>query len=188
MAADDGAIVQEMISAAFGGDSAAFGKLVSMYQQPVYSICMRYLRGEEANDAAQEVFIKAFVHRHRFSADKSVLPWLLTISKNLCIDKLRKRPTEHPLEHSGQEPTCARPDAEQTMVSKQTLSLIHQVMSRLPEGQREAIVLHHVEGLPYKEVAHVLGVPQGTIMTWLHRGRKSIKNALHRSEKARENE
>ncbi|MBN2340308.1 MAG: RNA polymerase sigma factor [Deltaproteobacteria bacterium] len=175
--------IQDMISAAFSGDSAAFGTLVTMYQQPVYSMCMRYLKGEDARDAAQEVFIKAFVHRQRFSADKSVLPWLLTIAKNLCIDRIRKNRHEVPGIAEMSEPSSSAPNAEQHAVSRQTLNLVEQEIRQLPDGQREALVLHHVEGLPYKEVSDVLGVPQGTVMTWLHRGRNTLMQALNRSEK-----
>ena len=173
---------QRLAADAFGGDRDAFGKLVMMYQTPVYSICMRYLKGEDARDAAQEVFIRAFVRRDQYSPDRSVLPWLMTIARNLCIDRLRKKRFESPIEHNS-EPRCEAATAEAQLSTRQSIDLVQQQLSKLPEGQREAIVLHHVEGLAYKEISDVLNVPQGTVMTWLHRGRKSLTAALKRSER-----
>lgn len=174
---------QALISAAFAGDRNAFGKLVHMYQKPVYRLCMRYMKNEEARDIAQDVFIKAFVNRQRFSQDKAVLPWLLTIAKNQCIDKLRKYGRETQLDMQAHEPVCPNQNVEQQITSKQTLQIVETQMNRLPEGQREAIVLHHVEGLAYKEISDVMDVPEGTVMTWIHRGRKAIIQALHRTER-----
>lgn len=173
---------QQWVTAAFAGDRDGFGKLVSMYQKPVYSMCMRYMKGEEAQDAAQEVFVRAFVNRHRFSADKAVLPWLLTIARNLCIDKLRRGKRETTTDFQNAEPVSDKQNAEQELSQKQTMALVGRQMDALPEGQREAIVLHHIHGLPYKEISDVMNVPQGTVMTWLHRGRKAILQAVKRNE------
>ncbi|MBN2716963.1 MAG: RNA polymerase sigma factor [Deltaproteobacteria bacterium] len=174
---------QRLLRDAFGGDRAAFGKLVIMYQTPVYSICMRYLKGEDARDAAQEVFIKAFVRREQYVSGSSPLPWLLTIARNLCIDRLRKKRVETPIDAAG-EPQSAVASAEAQLETRQSLEIVRQQMEKLPAGQREAIVLHHVEGLAYREIAEVLSIPQGTVMTWLHRGRRTIADALKRHEKA----
>ena len=168
---------QQMINAAFGGDRDAFGHLVTMYQTPVYSICWRYLKNEDARDAAQEVFIKAFVRREQYTTGRAALPWLMTIARNLCIDRLRTKRIETPIETCS-EPRSLDATAEEKLVTRQSLSIIQQQMEKLPEGQREAILLHHVEGLAYKEISDVLGIPQGTVMTWLHRGRKTLLSAL----------
>ncbi|MBN2526378.1 MAG: RNA polymerase sigma factor [Deltaproteobacteria bacterium] len=168
---------QQLVKEAFAGDSAAFGKLVVMYQTPVYSACMRYLGGEDARDAAQEVFMKAFIHREQFVQQRAVLPWLMTIARNLCIDRLRRRRPETTIEQST-EPRSSYASAEEQIATKQSLAMVNEQMARLPSGQREAIVLHHVEGLAYKEIAEVLDIPEGTVMTWLHRGRKTLQNAL----------
>ncbi len=178
---DTGAMEQQLIADAFGGDKIAFGKLVQRYQAPVFSACARYLKGEDARDAAQEVFIRAFVHRARFAPDRAILPWLLTISRNLCIDRLRKTRMETPMSHD-MDPRSGASSAEDMLVSRQSLEIVRQQMDKLPDGQREAIVLHHVEGLAYRDVAEVLDVPMGTVMTWLHRGRKTLVNALNRAK------
>lgn len=177
---------QQLITDAFAGDSVAFGQLVKMYQTPVYSACMRYLKGEDARDAAQEVFMKAFVYRDQFVQGRLVLPWLMTITRNLCIDRLRRKRPETPMDQAA-EPRSVDSSAEEQISTRQSLELVNQQMSRLPEGQREAIVLHHVEGLAYREIAQVLNVPEGTVMTWLHRGRKTLQDALRRLGQVGEN-
>ena len=175
------ALEQQLVCDAFNGDKVAFGKLVQRYHAPVFSACARYLNGEDARDAAQEVFIKAFVHRSRFTPERAVLPWLLTIGRNLCIDRLRKSRGEMAMAPE-MEPPSTEASAEEQLAARQSLEIVRQQMDQLPEGQREALVLHHVEGLAYREVSDVLGIPIGTVMTWLHRGRKSLLHALKRSE------
>ena len=172
---------QKLITDAFSGDRTAFGQLVSMYQTPIYSVCMRYLKGEDARDAAQEVFIKAFVRREQYTQGRKALPWLMTIARNLCIDRLRKKQVETPMDQCV-EPKSEDATAEEQLVTRQSLSIVQQQMKKLPEGQREAIILHHVEGMAYKEISDVLGIPQGTVMTWLHRGRNTLLGALKKRE------
>jgi RNA polymerase sigma-70 factor, ECF subfamily len=167
----------ELARAAAAGDEEAFAAIVTRYQRPVWSLCRRFVGEAEADDAAQEVFVRAFLHRERFDPSRPLAPWLLTIARRHCIDRLRRarlRPTpDADVEHTA----AVQPDVESAAGARQELGRLAAALARLPEGTREAILLFHVEGLAYREIAEVLDVPIGTVMTWLHRGRKALAGA-----------
>lgn len=168
----------KLVKDAFRGDSAAFCRIVERYQDPVYNLCARYLLPADAEDMAQETFVRAFVHRERFDPNRPLLPWLLTIARRLCLDRLRARKRAPSTEAESAEVQDPGMFADDQLGAKQELALLDRALRKLPEGQREAIVHHHVDGLSYQEVASLLDVPIGTVMTWLHRGRARLKEQL----------
>jgi RNA polymerase sigma-70 factor (ECF subfamily) len=169
---------KSLANRAVAGESDAFAEIVRRYQNPVFRICLRYVSRDDAEDAAQETFVRAFVHRERFDPNRPLLPWLMTIAKRICIDRVRKH--EPDLDEEIERAPARDPatDAEQTTSTREELRRLEGALAELPEGQREALVLFHMEGMPYKEIATTLGVPVGTIMTWLHRGRARLQSLL----------
>ena len=160
------------------GDASAFGQIVMRYQRPVYSLCARHLDGAEAEDAAQETFVRAFVHIKAFDSGRPLLPWLLTIARHLSLDRLRKRRPDFDSETIEASVDLDHADAEQNAATHEALHSVDQVLAKLPAPQREALILFHVEGLAYRDIAATLDVPLGTVMTWLHRGRAILRQAL----------
>lgn len=173
-----------VLAAAFRGDEAAFTAVVERYQGPVYRLYRRFLVEADAEDAAQETFVRAFVHRADYEAGRPVLPWLLAIARRLCIDRLRRAGREQLLD-AGEDADWADPgaDALEQAATRETCERLAAGLQTLPEGQREALVLFHAESLSYRDVARALGVPQGTVMTWLHRGRARLRVLLGRAER-----
>jgi len=169
----DRAAEAELVSRAKTGDSAAFSALVCRYQRPIFSLCVRYLPRTDAEDIAQETFVRAFVNREKIDPTRPPLPWLFTIARRLCLDRLRKKsPSLDEAPELGAD-TAAQPDA--VLAAHEELGLLQQGLASLPEGQREAVVLYHLEDMSYQEVAASLAVPVGTVMTWLHRGRAKLR-------------
>jgi RNA polymerase sigma-70 factor, ECF subfamily len=168
----------DVLYAAFRGDGAAFQKIVERYQRPVLNLCYRYIDGADAEDAAQETFVRAFLNRARFDPERQPLPWLLTIARRLCIDRNRSRKPRFHDELDHERLAEDGPAADERLHQKEILSVLSKALETLPEGQREAVVLHHVEGLAYKEIARILEVPMGTVMTWLHRGRARLQASV----------
>jgi RNA polymerase sigma-70 factor (ECF subfamily) len=159
------------------GDGAAFGEIVRRYQAQVFRLCRRFVGPSDAEDIAQEAFVRAFLNVRRFDASRPLAPWLLTIARRLCIDRLRQRKARP----AADEDTDALPTqatAESDTAAKQTLVLLSAALKDLPEGQREAVLLFHMEELAYKDIATVLDVPIGTVMTWLHRARAHLREKL----------
>jgi RNA polymerase sigma-70 factor (ECF subfamily) len=174
--------------AAARGDRHAFGQLVDLHKRTVHGLCYRLLRdAEEARDAAQECFVRAYAAVSTFDASQPFAPWVLRIARNHCLDLLRRRtPATQRLELDAEvEDGVARelPDPEavrgdDALERRQLAGLLERAVGDLPPSYREVVHLFHVEQLSYKEIAATLGVPIGTVMTWLHRARSKLRVAL----------
>ena len=147
------------------------------FHRPVYRFCWRLVRSSDAEDLAQDTFVRAFVHFERFDPQRPVLPWLIAIARRLCLDLLRRRQVMARVETlpvTG--PPAADPEGEASL--REQLSRLERALDGLDEGPRMAIVLFHIEEMSYRDIAAALEVPMGTVMTWLHRGRAQLKRAL----------
>jgi len=180
--------------AAASGDRRAFTRLVDQAKRPVYGLCLRLLQDEEdARDAAQEAFVRAWAALPGFDAGQPFAPWVLRIARNHCIDVVRRRlPRARKLELDAERddgerielPDAAAPRADDRLEQAQVARTLDAAVARLPERYREVIHLFHVEQLSYKEIASTLEVPIGTVMTWLHRARAQLRQDLSPREGA----
>jgi len=159
------------------GDFAAFDELVQRFHRAVYRSCWRLLRSADAEDAAQDTFVRAFVHFERFDPTRPVLPWLVAIARRLCLDVLRRRRVRARIEAAPVAgPSPAGPEGEASL--REQLSRLEKALADLDEGPREAVLLFHIEGMSYRDIAAALEVPIGTVMTWLHRGRAELRKVV----------
>ena len=171
--------------AAAAGDKSAFGRLVESHKASVYGLCYRLLGStDEARDAAQETFVRAYLGMRDFDDAQPFSAWALRIARNHCIDQLRRRrPTlglssERSEDDTGVAPELADKQAmggEQAMQEREAQRDLDLAIARLPPRYREVISLFHVQHKSYAEIAHLLTVPMGTVMTWLHRARKELR-------------
>jgi RNA polymerase sigma-70 factor (ECF subfamily) len=169
---------RRLAQGAVAGDSQAFAEIVDRFKGSVLGICRRYVGGLDAQDLAQETFVRAFVNRERFDPSRPLKPWLLTIARNLCIDRLRSSERrQHPEPDMSVYPDRSV-NAEQELASREQLTLLRRGLLELPDGQREVIAMYHQDGLSYREMSEVLDVPIGTVMTWLHRGRRRLREIV----------
>jgi RNA polymerase sigma-70 factor (ECF subfamily) len=167
----------QLAERAQGGDSHAFAELVTRYQRPIRAACMRYLRSSEADDTAQETFVRAFVHIGDFDPQRPMLPWLITIARRLCLDRLRRR--KHEADDTAVElARSTETSAEDAASQREQLHHLQTAMAKLAEGPREALALFHFDELSYQEIATAMEVPIGTVMTWIHRGREELRAHL----------
>lgn len=177
-----------LVAAARSGDRKAFGTLVETYQRRVYAIAYGILRNrEDAWDAAQEAFVKAYKNLDRFEGTSAFYTWLYRITYNLSIDVLRDRnrrdatplddgrKLEDALQKQGRRPD-GHPDEHADR--KELTKVLHDAMNRLSEKHRSIIVLREVEGLSYEEMADVLGISKGTVMSRLFHARKNLQKLL----------
>ena len=174
--------------AATKGDRKAFGQLVDVHKRAVYGLCFQLLRHpEEARDAAQETFARAYAALSTYDAVQPFAPWVLRIARNHCLDVLRRRLPEAQQVALDAEPgdgaprELADPAAERgddALERRQLAGALEAAVAALPQNYREVVHLFHVEHLSYKEIAATLDVPIGTVMTWLHRARARLRTAL----------
>jgi RNA polymerase sigma-70 factor (ECF subfamily) len=186
----------DLVAAALAGQPEAFGELVQRYQRPVFGLIVRMVRNRgEAEEIAQEVFIKAYSKLESFDRLRKFSSWIFKIAHNATIDHMRKRriatvPLETPPEEGAQlADILAGPESEgpeQVAVRGEMALALDQAMETLRPEQREILLLRFQHGLSYGELAEVMSLPLGTIKTHLHRARKHLAQCLEGSEWAPE--
>ncbi len=171
--------------AAAAGDKASFSRLVEKHKTSVFGLCYRLVGStDEARDAAQEAFVRAYTGIRDFDARQPFGAWVLRIARNHCIDLLRRRRPTLALvsETRGEDPEPgAAPEpadqfavgGEQAVQESEAQRDLDAAVASLPPRYREVIALFHVQHKSYAEIAMALNVPMGTVMTWLHRARRS---------------
>lgn len=162
-----------VIERARAGDLAAFERLVREYEQLVFRTALRLLgRVEDAQDAAQETFLRLHRNLDRFKPGRELAPWLYTITVNICRDIRRRRPAAAP-DSFEVEDTAPGPHDE--LAEAERRRILAQGLESLPEKQRAAVVLRDIEGLPTREVAHILGASEATVRSHVSAARLKLK-------------
>ncbi len=185
----DSALNRAVISRCIRRDAEAFGLLVDQYQARVYGFVRRMVpNADDAEDIAQEVFVRAFQNIHRFDGRASLATWLFKIAGNLCIDRARRqkrRPEEVPLaagpaaDGSELEAPDRRWDPESRAVALEMHEAVERAVAGLSEKLRSVLLLYDLEELSYDEIAAVAGIPVGTVKSRLFLARARIQDALN---------
>lgn len=166
------------------GDEAAFEEIVLACQDRVYNLCRQMLGSKrDAEDAAQDAFIKAYKNLNNFEPSASFFSWLYRIAVNTCLDYKRRPATRSFFMPSGDggftvEPRSNQPSPEDLYESKRLGKAIDQGLNMISEKLRAVIVLREIEGLPYEEIAEILGISVGTVKSRLSRGRDELRKCL----------
>jgi RNA polymerase sigma-70 factor (ECF subfamily) len=181
----------ELIRQCRRGDIERFSLLVARYQDRIYNLALRLLDDrEDALDAAQETFVKAFGALAEFQLDRPFAPWLYRIATNVCFGLLRKRRpgtvAMDGLEEgaTGRQLTqafdigTAQADPERCLEQAIRDEEIHRAVLTLPEPYRSVVLLRYMEEMSYEAIASVLEMPMGTVKTCLHRARKRLRAIL----------
>jgi RNA polymerase sigma-70 factor, ECF subfamily len=183
---------QDVILHARKGRETAFRELIRRYERPVFSLIYRMVRDRElAEDLAQETFIKVLNALGRYDPRYKFSSWIFKIAHNTTLDQLRKKePETLSLEGSPHARTAEQAaatsftavdtaeDPEQYTHGRQLGSEIEAAIERLRPEYRAAIVLWHIEGRPYDEIAQIMDLPLGTVKTYIHRGRNELRGML----------
>jgi len=166
-----------LIAAAVAGRNEAFGTLVERYERAVYHLAFRTLRDtEEAKDAAQEAFFKAYRALRTFRPGAKFSTWIFTITYHACCDRLARRKR-----YSNDElPDRADPGAGPAELAERTDTAVRlrAAIDDLPEKYRAVVTLFHLQGRQYEEIAAVLDLPMGTVKTHLFRAKELLRKAL----------
>lgn len=169
---------------AAGGDREALEALLREHGPAIFKLCHHVAGPAEGPDAAQLAFERIVQRIDRYDADKGAFrSWALTVARNVCRDRLRRRGLERAaFAADGETMTAiaasAQPDPERVALARLDAGDLAVALETLPEKMRSAIVLFHVHESSYEQIATTLEVPLGTVMTWLHRGRKRLRAAL----------
>ena len=176
---------RELMERLARGDREALQPLMERHHRRLYRIALSYLRNaDDALDAVQEVFVKAFVNAARWDARSEVGPWLTRITINQSIDGYRRvrrrRTSEEPLEEEGHVRAVAAddPSPERRVMGREISERITAALSGLPEKQRSVFVLRHYEEMSLEQIADCLGMSLGTVKSSLHRAIHRLRDRL----------
>jgi len=168
-----------LIEQAQNGDRNAFGELVRRHYQGVVLVVYR-MCGDTglAEDAAQEAFMRAWVNLPSYQPQARLRNWLYRIAVNAALDVLRSKPEETLEDEQARMVTDQAAGPETALIEKERVALLQQAMTSLPEAARSVLVLREYGGLSYQEIAGVLDVPVGTVMSRLNYARNRLREIL----------
>ncbi len=181
----------EWVNAALEGDQDAFADIVSAFQDSVYNLCYRML-GErtEAEDAAQEAFLRAYMNLTRYDAARSFKTWLLSIASNYCIDRLRRRRLQWI--SLDDEPVSDRlalhsndPEPEIATLNKEQSAAIQLLLNDLSPDYRAVVVLRYWYDYSYAEIADIMDTTESAVKSRLFRARQALADKLGSDSAAR---
>lgn len=183
MSAEDKALDKDLAARASRGDVEAFRDLVQKHSGLVYRVSLRMLGGNDAQDAAQEVWVRVWRSMDNFRGDSAFSTWLYRITVNTCLSVRQKTARRDEREYGGEmpylpEPTGGDADPEAAALSHERREELQAALGHVREEHRAALVLRHMEGLSYAEIAEVMDVPDGTAKGWVSRGRAAMLVAL----------
>jgi RNA polymerase sigma-70 factor, ECF subfamily len=171
-------------------DAEAFAVLVERWEGPIRNLCMRMLgdahRGE---DLAQEAFTKVFAARRSYVPNGKFSTFLWRVALNLCYDELRRRERrrETPLENDSENALAEFSSNEMTpdtsLAREETAARVRDALMKIPETYRSVLVLRHYEDLKFREIAEVLGIPEGTVKSRMAEGLSHLARLLDNKEK-----
>lgn len=183
---------QEVIARALEGREAAYRELIGRYERPVFSLIYRLVRDRErAEDLAQDTFIKVLNHLERYDPTYKFSSWIFKIAHNTALDQLRKKElatlsldgSPHATDAEEVDATVLTAIAsdetpEDYAANRELGTVLERAIATLRPEYRTAIILWHVEGRPYDEIAEIMGVPLGTVKTYIHRARGELRQKL----------
>jgi len=183
---------QDVVLEARAGRQAAYRELVRRYERPIFSLIYRMVRNrEQAEDLSQETFVKALNAIESYRPEYKFSSWIFKIANNVSIDHLRRREldtlsldgsphalTPEAIQASALQLGDRQETALEELEAKELGGEIEVAISALRPEYRSCILLRHVEGRPYEEIAAMLDLPLGTVKTYIHRARGELRQAL----------
>ena len=175
---------QDLVQRCLDGDGAAWDTLVRTYWKRVFNLAYKFVaRYDDAEDLTQEIFVKLFRALETYDRRASFETWLTRVTRNLCIDRYRRRRREEQrftgdvdLDTLRLDELTSTPDA--ALAQRDEIATVRRALAKLPATYREAVALRDVHDLSYEEIARRLQLPEGTVKSRINRGRKELARYL----------
>jgi RNA polymerase sigma-70 factor (ECF subfamily) len=182
---------EELVALSIGGDVESFNQLVVRWERPIYALAYRVIgREEEARDVVQETFLRAFRGIGNFRGQAKLSSWVYRIALNLCRDWIRRErrtpilPTPEGVDVIELAAEQGPAESIEDLVARNDMSqVVADLMTRLPEEQRTAIILKEYHGMTFQEIADLQGVPLSTVKTRLYQGLNVLRRHLQQQGK-----
>jgi RNA polymerase sigma-70 factor (ECF subfamily) len=171
---------EDVVQKCLQGDKEAFSILVEKYKKPVLHFIYRMVKSkDEANDLAQDTFIKVYENLWKFNRDKKFSSWMFQIAKNLSLDYLKKKKPLYIEDEVMENYTDLTEGPEEMMTRIETKQELSDAVEKLPTHLKTAVILYHINNLSYKEISDALDIPLYTVKNQLFKARKKLKQILN---------
>src|SRR5438477_9425189 len=185
-AAASGDDVESLIQRCLRGDQGAWELIVRQYWRKVFNVAYKFVgKHDEAEDLAQDIFLKIFKSLDTFDRRANFQTWLISISRNLCIDHYRsvrkeRETIDRDVDASELAPASRDPGPVQVLEQHDRVELLRQAMSALPDTLRTAVLMRDIQELSYQEIADKLRLPEGTVKSRINRGRNELARQIRK--------
>lgn len=181
---------KELVDRCRQGNDEAWRQLVDHFGQKVYSIAYHFtLKREDAEELAQEIFLKVFENLHRYDGSFPLTAWLVSLSRNLCIDRYRRRKREKSFRFVSDDAVApllqSSDDPSSEAIRKERVKILFWALSEIPEDLAEILVLRDLDGLAYDEIGKALELPDGTVKSRLFRARAEVSRKVRERHEER---
>jgi RNA polymerase sigma-70 factor (ECF subfamily) len=180
------AVVDELIERCLRGDQHAWEQIVRLHWRKVFNVAYKFVgKHDEAEDLTQDIFLKIFKSLDTFDRRANFQTWLISVSRNLCIDHYRSVRKERETIDRDVDPGELTPVSHEVspyaaLEQRDRVSLLREALNELPETLRTAVLLRDIRELTYQEIADTLRLPEGTVKSRINRGRTELARQIKR--------
>jgi RNA polymerase sigma-70 factor (ECF subfamily) len=172
------------------GSDEAWRELVDRFGPRVYAIAYHFtMKREDAEELSQEIFLKVFENLHRYDGGFPLVAWILSVSRNLCIDRYRRRKREKSFRFVSDDAVTtllkSDDDPASLALKKERTKLLFSALAEIPEDLAEILVLRDLNGLAYEEIGKALDLPDGTVKSRLFRARAEVARKIRERHESR---
>ena len=172
------------------GEDEAWRELVDLFGQKIYSVAYHFtLKREDAEELAQEIFLKIFENLHRYDGSFPLTAWIVSLSRNLCIDRYRRRKREKSFRFVTDDAVApmlrSKDDPAADALKKERTKILFSALAEIPEDLAEILVLRDLDGLAYEEIGLALELPDGTVKSRLFRARSEVARKIRERQETR---
>ena len=178
--------IEELIQRCLKGDQAAWETIVRQHWRKVFNVAYKFVgRHDEAEDLTQEIFLKIFKSLDTFDRRANFQTWLISVSRNLCIDHYRsvrkeRETIDRDIDASELMPAAGGEEPIAALEQRDRVMLLRQAMAALPDTLRTAVLMRDIHELSYQEIANRLGLPEGTVKSRINRGRTELARQIRK--------
>ena len=179
-AASSGDAVESLIQRCLGGDQNAWELIVRQYWRKVFNIAYKFVgKHDEAEDLTQDIFIKIFKSLSTFDRRANFQTWLISVSRNLCIDHYRsvrkeRETIDRQVDPNQLTPASSDPGPMAALEQRDRVVVLRHALAQLPDTLRTAVLMRDIQEMSYQEIADKLGLPEGTVKSRINRGRTEL--------------
>jgi RNA polymerase sigma-70 factor (ECF subfamily) len=179
-------VVEALIQQCLKGDQSAWEQIVRTYWRKVFNVAYKFVgKHDEAEDLTQDIFLKIFKSLSTFDRRANFQTWLISISRNLCIDHYRsvrkeRETIDRDVDANELTPASKEPGPVAALEQRDRVALLRQALAALPETLRTAVLMRDIQELSYQEIATALRLPEGTVKSRINRGRTELARQIRK--------